>query len=333
MTTMRELILELPDQLRWAAELDPPAIPEANEILVSAMGGSAVGATVAAAVAEEAGHRIAVHRSYGLPGWAASHRPLVLAVSHSGDTEETLDAVEVAGAASLPIAAVTTGGRLADLAEAAGWPLVRVPPGPQPRAAMGYLTGAILRLAEAAGMVPRQGASLHEAADVVDRILGGGDGPGFDLAADLAAALDGRVAVICGGDGVGAVAAGRWKTQINENGKAPAYSAVLPELDHNEVVGWEAFPRLSQDRFGLVWLHDAGEHPRVTARARITAELLDGRVGAAGDVYSVGAGVLARIFSLTVIGDLVSDAIAARAGVDPMPVDVISDLKKRLADE
>jgi glucose/mannose-6-phosphate isomerase len=330
---MRELILELPDQLRWAAQLDSPAVPEADEMLVAAMGGSAIGAAVAAVVAETSGRRIGVHRSYGLPGWSERHRPLVAAVSHSGNTEETLDAVAVADAAGLPIVAATTGGRLAELARSGGWPLISVPSGPQPRAAMGYLTGAILRLAEAAGLVPPQGEALHEAADVVERILGGGDGPGFDLAADLAAALDGRVAVICGGEGVGAVAAGRWKTQINENGKAPAYAAVLPELDHNEVVGWEAFPRLSENRFGLVWLHDAAEHPRVEARARITAELLDGRVGMAGDVYSVGAGVLARVFSLTVIGDLVSDAIAARAGFDPMPVDVIEDLKKRLADE
>jgi glucose/mannose-6-phosphate isomerase len=219
------------------------------------------------------------------------------------------------------------------MAADAGWPIVRVPHGPQPRAAMGYLTGAALRVVEAAGLVPPQGAALGEAADVVDRILEGGDGPGFGLADDLAAALDGRVAVICGGEGAGAVAAGRWKTQINENGKAPAYAAVLPELDHNEVVGWEAFPRLSEDRFGLVWLHDAGDHPRVAARARITAELLDGKVGSAGDVYSVGTGLLARVFSLTVVGDLVSDAIATRAGVDPMPVEVIAELKKRLADE
>ena len=333
MTTMRELILELPDQLRWAADLDVAAVPSADEVLVTAMGGSAVGGTVAAAVAEAAGRRISIHRSYGLPGWAAAHRPLVIGVSHSGNTEETLDAIAAATAGDLPIAVATTGGTLADRADANGWPVVSVPAGPQPRAAMGYLTGAILRIAESAGIVGPQSESLREAADVVDRLLGGGNGPGIGLAADLAEALDGRITVVYGGEGIGAVAAGRWKAQINENGKAPAYTGTLPELDHNEVVGWEAFPTLSRDRIGLVWLHDSGDDPRVAARARITAELVDGRAGIAGDVHSIGESVLARIFSLTVVGDLVSEAIAERAGVDPMPVDIITELKQRLSHE
>ncbi len=332
MTTMRDLILEFPDQLRWAADLEPPEVSPAEEAVVAAMGGSAVGGTVASLVAASAKRRVAVHRSYGLPGWVERHRPLVLAVSHSGDTEETLDALDAALAMELPVAGVATGGRVSELLSGR-MPLVAVPPGPQPRAAMGYLTGAMLRVLESAGIVPEQSGPLHEAADVVERILGGGDGPGFALADDLAETLDGRVTVIYGGAGVGSVAAGRWKAQINENAKAPAYVGELPELDHNEVVGWEAFPGLGRDRLRVVWLHDAEDHPRIAARARITAELIDGLVGIAGSVSSAGTGVLARVFSLTIVGDLVSEALAQRAGVDPMPVDIITELKNRLAQE
>ncbi|MDX1690541.1 MAG: bifunctional phosphoglucose/phosphomannose isomerase [Acidimicrobiia bacterium] len=330
---MRDLILGLPEQLRWAARLDVSGVPAADEALVVAMGGSAIGGDVASVIAAEAGRRLSVHRGYGLPGWAARHRPLVVAVSHSGATEETLDAVDAARDAGLDVAAVTTGGVLGDRAAGSGWARVEVPDGPQPRAAMGSLTGAVLRVAEGAGLLPPQADALEEAADVVDRLLGGGDGPGVGLADDLAEALEGRVAVVYGGAGPGAVAARRWKTQINENAKAPAYAGEVPEIDHNEVVGWEAVPGLSLDRIGIVWLRDAGDHPRVDARVRVTAEVIDELVTTAGEVWSTGSGTLARLFSLSVIGDLVSDALAARAGVDPMPVDVITELKERLARE
>jgi glucose/mannose-6-phosphate isomerase len=268
-----------------------------------------------------------------MPGWVAAARPLVVAVSHSGNTEETLDAVEAATTSDLTVAAVTTGGRMADLAEAAAWPLVMAPAGPQPRAAVGYLTGGVLRVLQAAGLLPDQVPALREAAEVVEMLLGGGIGPGVALADDLADALAGRVAVIYGGHGAGAVAANRWKTQINENGKAIASWSEFPELDHNEIVGWTAFPELSAERIGVVFLHVPGEHPRIALRSRITRELMEDRAGVAGEVHAQGEHLLARLFSLIVIGDLVSVSIAERAGADPMPVDVIEDLKRRLAAE
>ena len=138
---------------------------------------------------------------------------------------------------------------------------------------------------------------------------------------------------IYGGSGAGAVAANRWKTQINENGKAPAYWSEFPELDHNEIVGWTAFPDLSAERMGVVFLHVPGEHPRIALRARITMALIEDRAGIAGEVHAQGEHLLARLFSLIVVGDLVSVSIAQRAGVDPMPVDIIEDLKRRLAAE
>jgi glucose/mannose-6-phosphate isomerase len=141
------------------------------------------------------------------------------------------------------------------------------------------------------------------------------------------------VAVVVGGHGIGEVAANRWKTQINENGKAPAFWSVLPELDHNEIVGWTAWPDLSRDRIGVVWLRDPREHPRVALRSRITEELIRETTGITGEVMAVGEGALARLFGLIVIGDLVSVAIAERAGADPMPVNVIEDLKARLVEE
>jgi glucose/mannose-6-phosphate isomerase len=330
---MRALIGTLPDQLRWAADLEIPPVPTAAEALVAGMGGSGIAGSIAGVVAGAAGRRLGVHRSYGLPSWAAACGPLVVIVSHSGDTEEALSAAEEAGRLGLARAAVTTGGRLAGLAAAEGFPAVITPAVPQPRAAVGYLTGAVVRLLEAAGILPAQSPGLGEAADVVARLLDGGGGAAVALADDLAAALDRRLVVIYGAEGVPGVAAYRWKTQINENGKAIAYCSEFPELDHNEIEAWAAYPDLARDRVGIVWLHDPAEDPRLARRVQVSRGLLEGRVGLAGEVHAQGKGPLARLFSLTLVGDLVAVSLAERAGVDPVKVEVIAALKEQLAGE
>ena len=328
MTTMRELIAELPHQLRWAAEMAPPDVPFAEEALIVGMGGSGVAGDVAAVFAAAHGRRVAVHKSYGLPGWAAAARPLVIGVSHSGNTEETLSAVEATITEGLPVATTSTGGALVDLAGEYGIAHVLIPEGPQPRAAMGQLSGAVLRLLESAGVIGATATGLLEAAEVVEGLLAGKAQQEAEAIAD---ALSGRITVVYGATGIAATAAGRWKTQINENSKAPAYWSAFPELNHNELVGWTAHPRLGADAVGVVFLSDAGDDDRIGRRARLTRELMDG-VAIAGEVTAQGEGVLARLFSLVVVGDLVSVALAEKAGVDPMPVEVIEELKKRLAE-
>jgi glucose/mannose-6-phosphate isomerase len=328
MTTMRELVRELPTQLRWASELDTPVVPTADAAIVAGMGGSGISGDAAAVVAAGAGSRITVHKSYGLPSWAADE--LVIAVSHSGNTEETNSAIDEALARGIDLIGITTGGRVAERSASDGFDQVTIPAGPQPRAAFGYLAGAVLKVLEGAGVVPPQSAALAEAADVVEGILDG-DGPG--MAEEIAAGLAGRFAVIYGGTGAAEVAANRWKTQINENSKAPAAWIPLPEGNHNDIVAWTAHPELSAAAVGTVFLHDSGDHPRTAQRGRFTQELMAPMVPTAGVVESVGVGPLARLFSLVAIGDLVSVALADRSGVDPMPVDVIQELKARLAQE
>ena len=326
---MRDLIAELPQQLRWAAALDVPDVADAREAVVTGMGGSGMAGDIAALVAESQGRRVVVHKGYDMPGWVGADQ-LVVAVSHSGNTEETSSALTRALDLGATTVAVATGGEMAGRAGSEGVPFVPVPPGPQPRAAVGYLSGAVLRVLEAAGVVESQVEGLEEAADVVTSLL---EGAGPALAADLADALRDRVAVVYGGGGPTSVAAGRWKTQINENAKAPAYVATLPEADHNEIVGWTTYPDISADAVGVVFLRDRDGDPRVERRVDLTRELMEDGVGIAGEVYASGDGILARVFSLVVIGDLVSVAIAEQAGVDPMPVDVIERLKLRLKDD
>ncbi|MBI5156544.1 MAG: bifunctional phosphoglucose/phosphomannose isomerase [Acidimicrobiia bacterium] len=328
MSLMRRLIDELPAQLRWAAAAEVPELALATEGLVLGMGGSGFAGDVAAVFAEAQGVRVAVHKGYGLPGWAAAGHIAVVAVSHSGNTEETLSGVEAAHTAGLAVAATATGGVLAQRASEWSLPYLAVPPGAQPRAAAGYLAGATLRLLESAGVVTGTVAALTEAADVAEALLAG-DAPA--VAGEVAASLRGRIGIIYGSGPLTAAAAGRWKAQLNENGKVPAWWSVLPELDHNEIVGWAALPAIGSDAVGVVFLHDGGEDARTHRRAQLTAELM-APVHVAGTVASRGAGPLARLFSLVVVGDLVSVAVAEQAGIDPVPVAVIERLKKALAE-
>jgi glucose/mannose-6-phosphate isomerase len=324
---MMELVAALPDQLRWAASVDPPPMDPATTALVAGMGGSGISGDVASVIAAAEGRRVTVHKSYGLPGWAESET--LIAVSHSGNTEETIAAFEAARRAGMATGSVSTGGRLAAAAAEAGAPHLTIPDSPQPRAAFGHLAGAVLRLLERAGVLGPQSAALLEAAEVVEELLAG---PGKDVADRVADAALGRLVVVYGADGLGAVAAGRWKTQINENAKTPAYWATLPEANHNEIVGWTARPGLAASAIAAVFLEDPDDHPRVRLRSRLTRELMDGVVPVAGVVQSHGSGTLARLMSLAVIGDLVSVRLAEAAGVDPVPVDVIEELKRRLAE-
>jgi glucose/mannose-6-phosphate isomerase len=327
--TMRDLVAELPEQMRWAAGVAVPPIPSRPEALVVGMGGSGIAGNAAAAVAAASGARVGVHKGYGVPGWVGPARPLVVAVSHSGNTEETLAAVHAALGAGCPVAAVTTGGELTTLAGDRDLPLVQVPAGPQPRAAFGYLAGAVVRVLGAAGILPDRRSEMLDTAGLLEDSLGGSAQQEADGLAD---ALDGRATLIYGATPPASVAANRWKTQINENSKAPAFWSDLPELDHNELVGWTAYPEWSQESVGVVALRDPdGESARMKLRFDVTLDVMRPQVHLAGSVRSQGSGTLPRLFSLVLVGDLLSVTLADRAGIDPMPVEAIESLKRRLS--
>ena len=324
---MREMIGGFGSQLRWAAEVDPPVLEGLEHLLVAGMGGSGISADFAAALSNRP---LAVHKTYGLPAWAAGTRPQVIALSYSGNTEETLSVVEAAIKAGLTPAVVTSGGTLAEWAGRGGWPSIGVPPGLQPRAALGYLLGSLLRLL-GPGVVGVTSEHLHAAAQTADTVVGPG-GVGWGLAGDLAQGLEGRIVGVYAGTGLAGPVAQRWKTQINENAKWPAWYSLLPELDHNEIVSWTSLATLTRRRVGIVALRDRGEPPGVAARFAHTAEVTGGDVNWVGEVWSQGDSPLERMVSLTAMGDLVSLELAIRAGVDPVPVAAIEDLKRRLAE-
>ena len=325
--TMFDDILGLPDQLRWGTELEVKPVRTDGPVVLLGMGGSAMAAAIATLGASTR-RPMFVHRGYGLPVWAVDSQATVIAISYSGNTEEVLSGVDVAIASRLPIAAIASGGRLGEIAIERDLPYAEVPGGLQPRAGVGYQTAAVAATLDAAGLSSNRRESLIEAADVVEELLGAGRGGAVVLGRDLAEGLDNRTAVIYGGRGVGETAAYRWKTQINENAKRPAFSGTVPEMNHNELEGWRPG---DGEHFGVIYLRDAGEHPAVARRLDLSGSVLSGSVHRVGDVRSAGQGPLARFFSLAVVGDVASVAMAAAEGIDPTPVKRLEEFKIMLA--
>jgi len=333
MSEMIDQIRSLGDQLRWASEVEPPHIGTFSEVLYAGMGGSGIAGDYAASIASPLGTRVVVHKGYGpIPAWSIRVRPLMIAASYSGNTEETLDMVTSAAESGLPVATVTTGGRLGELTAQNHWPTIVVPGGFQPRAAAGYKIGAVVRLLEGAKSLDDHRLAFLEAADLADAMTSEGSDSWLQASA-IAEALSGRIPIIYGGGPVSSVVAQRWKTQINENAKVPAWYSALPELDHNEIVGWETLPELTAENLGVVVLTDETDHDRVRRRISHTRDLTSDAVPWVGEVGSRGSSRLARLVSLTVVGDLVSWMLAERLGVDPTPVATIEKLKKLLTED
>ncbi|MEX1249328.1 MAG: bifunctional phosphoglucose/phosphomannose isomerase [Acidimicrobiia bacterium] len=327
------MIRSLGAQLRWAAELSVPELDHHEDFVIAGMGGSGIAGDYVAAVTDQTTVRAAGHKDYApLPGWVSRISPLVIGVSYSGNTEETLSVVDEAKSAGLPIVAITTGGALKERAAGSGWPTIDIPSGLQPRAALGYLFGATLRVVGASSGVSDFVDDLNEAAGVADEITTEGS-TAWQSAEQIAAELADRASIIYGGGTISGTAAQRWKTQINENAKMPAWWSVLPELDHNEIVSWETLQQMTLEKVAIVGLSDASDAARVEHRYRHTRNLTEDAVPWAGRVRSTGRSSAARIISLTAVGDLVSWMLAENAGVDPVPVGTIEKLKKLLVED
>ena len=332
---MRGAIRAFPDHLLdgWQRGADADFGLDAgdlNGVVVCGMGGSAIGADlVRALAAPEARVPVAVNRAYGLPGWVGEST-LVIASSYSGGTEETLSALDEAEASGARTAAVTSGGDLADRMDVGR--TVRIPGGLQPRAALGYSLGVLLRAFRDAGQLSLpddafltalgQAKERAEAYDQDDR---------HNLAREVSGSLEGRLPVIYTGPGLLEPVGMRWRTQIHENAKHPAVGNVFPELDHNEIMGFESAPAEVVGKMEVVLLSDREDHRQVRRRFEITRELVAKRVAGWREVESEGESRLGRMLSLVQLGDWASFWLAMRKGVDPTPVETIQKLKGVLA--
>ncbi len=304
---------------------------DVDAIVVLAMGGSAIGAElVAAAAGDRLRVPLSVHRDYGLPA-GIGPRTLVIAASHSGETAETLSGFAAARERGLPLAVVTTGGRLATGAADAGLPLLRYKLGGQPRAAIGFGVGLVHELLSRANLIADPD-SLGTAATALEELLDR-TGPSVETDANpakqLAWSVFGRIPVIYG-HGLMAAVAHRWKTQMNENAKAWASYEPMPEANHNAIEG-SLNPRELGDALYVVQLRDREEPEAIAERYRVVEELLGERATNRSQVWAEGLTPLARVLTSVAYGDLVSVYLAILYQTDPTPVTLLAMLKERLA--
>ena len=302
-------------------------------VIVCGMGGSAIGGDVVGACLDGLPVPYQVVRGYELPAWV-SERTLVFAVSYSGNTEETLACVARALARGCRPVCVASGGRLSELAGQRDLPLVTVPADLQPRAAIGFLSTPIGVALEVAGLASGFDEQVAEAIEVIAEL-------GAELVPEVAdddneAKTIARRLLNClpvvYGAGVTAPAARRWKGQLNENAKTPAFFNELPELDHNELAGWATNPGVA-GRVVLVLLDDPVGDERLRRRLALTAASVQPRVAGVARVVARGVLPLARLVLSAYVGDFASLYLALLYGVDPGPVEVLEDLKARLSGE
>ena len=333
-TAQNAEVLDLGTHLRdalWRVESSGAAPVDAPAgLIVAGMGGSAVGGRLAAAaVGPRLTRPMAITDGYALPGWAGP-QTLVLCSSYSGGTEETLACYDEASERGAPRIVATTGGELAERARRDRVPVIPIPGGFQPRAAVGYLLVAALEAARLAGAAPSLADEVEAAAALAETLAAewGPDGREDGEAKTIARALHGTVPVV-GGAELAAAAAYRWKCQVNENAALPAFAFSLPEAGHNEIVGWEAARSLG--RFGVVLLEDPQAHPRNRLRTELTGELAEAGAEVVLHASARGESRLERLVSLVLLGDLVSIYLAVLRGEDPVDVGPIDSLKAELA--
>lgn len=308
----------------------PPKFTPSN-MVICGMGGSAIGGDL---LGEWLSHvtsvPIEVRRSYSMP-LSVSKGSLVIVASYSGNTEETLSMLEDSRRRGAKVVAISSGGKLAEICESVGIPFARVASGLVPRASLGYMFGAMAGIVEHAGIAPVEPefAESFKVLGETSRVCAPSAGTIENPAKRLAHELFGTVPVVAG-YGISSPVAKRWANQLSENGKAMAFSTELPEMGHNEIVGWMRDPR--SQGFSAVFLEHDLQTPAMQRRLKVTKAMMSRR----SSVFSVrgsGACVLAQMLSLVMVGDYVSAYLGVLRNEDPSSTEPIEELKAALANK
>lgn len=360
-SNMIELLEEFPQKMRDALRLgeqftiltnllpDPTFVPASatptsttstftpdqsfKDIVVLGMGGSAVGGDLLSNyLADELLIPIVVIRGYDIPKFVDVNS-LVFAVSYSGNTEETLSALKKCLGAKARVIALTSGGKLATLARENNFSVIKVPAGIQPRAAISYLFFPIVKALERLGLIKERSGEIEETYNILQKLsreYGAKSPSKNNLAKKVALSLYQHLPLVYGSEGLLEAVAMRWKTQINENSKWPCFWNVFPELDHNEIVGYEIENNINREA-KIIYLQDKEGLFRVEQRREITRKIIEDKVAEFIVCPTKGKGKMSRMFSLIFLGDLTSYYLAILNQVDPSPVACIEDLKNELA--
>lgn len=314
---MLDAIKSFPKQCRDALSLPRGISVSRNikKIVVAGMGGSAIGGDLLKTFMRNSKIPVYVSRSYKVPGFVDSDT-LVFIVSYSGNTEETYSSYLDAYEKKAKIIAITSGGKIADECEKT----IKISAGLQPRAALGYLFFPMLGILHNSGIVKITNHDLNEMLELVKETEDFNE-----EGRALSKKLRDKIPIIYASEKLMPVAM-RWKTQINENAKLPAFFNTFSEMNHNEIAS-----TIGMDmRFKVIILRDKNDHPQIKKRMDFCKKIME-QYAEVEEVHTQGNGMLARIFSAILLGDFMSYHLAIWNRVDPSPVEAIEDLKKQLA--
>jgi glucose/mannose-6-phosphate isomerase len=330
------LVDKLPQMMEegWnkAQSTDIPDVDGIKNIVISGMGGSAISGDIAFVTLRNISKvPIYVNRNYTCPQFVSSET-LFIALSYSGNTEETLSSLKEAITKKAKIICVTSGGEVKALAGKENIPFVEIPGGLPPRAALGYLLSPLLnilsRIGIAAGIKEDFDAAIRSMKQL-QRKYGVASHYRENEVKQMAVRLFKKIPVVMSVDGTTSAAGLRWKTQINENSKMTVLFTAFPELNHNDMVNFGAL-KTGGHNYSFVVLRDEGDTERMKRRIETTKSLISSHVGGIAEIWSQGKSAFERIMSLIIFGDYLSVYLAVLNGVDPTPVDIIERLKKEL---
>ncbi len=336
---MAGAIMGLPEQCLEAKRIVqkaplPQGLGHFQNVIITGLGGSAIGGDLVKSCFEDCLQiPVIVNRDYTIPAFAGEDT-LVVASSYSGNTEETLSAYNNAIKNGCKTVAITTGGKLAQIAAENGTPVITIPGGLQPRAAIGMSFVPMLYLFNRLGLLDVTDSQFNEMIDILREIreeMNPEVSEENNFAKQLASKVYGKIPVVYGSQGWKGIVAYRWKCQFNENSKNICYDNAFPELNHNEIVGTEA-PANLLEQTEVINLRDADDSKAISVRVDVTSEIIRSRGAGVNDIWTRGDYRLAQMFSLIYTGDYVSYYLAILNEIDPSPVKAIKHLKSKLAE-
>ena len=329
---MIEHVLDLGNQLKKELETSTDFVNDSyNDLLIVGMGGSGVAGDVLKLILNETTQiNVEVRKAYGIPEVIADRRPKCLFISYSGNTEETVEAVNDAIKYKLDWSVISSGGQLLELATEHKRQFVKVPPGLQPRAAFGLMTKAVMHYVSSdidgkyLEMCNQAGEYLNEA------LTNQSENELLSQALQISKEINSKTSVIYGGTPLTYLVAQRWKTQINENAKSKAFVGYMPEVHHNEILSWEANKEGSKNNYQLLFLRSPKENSQISKRFELTKEIIGDKVNISEVENISSENIISNLFHLTLIGDLASVYMAKNLDIDPYDITAIENLKKLL---
>ena len=323
---MKQAIENFAKQFAWQPQIDnEDKLMRQEKIIICGMGGSHLAADILKDIRPDL--RIRVHRSYGLPQWSLPElkKSLIILSSYSGNTEEVLDAYQAAKKSGLAMAVISVGGKLIDLAQSDGVAFVRMPDtGIQPRLALGFSFLGLLKLL---GLEELQAQAKELSGVLEPKKLAA-------LGQEMAEKIYQKVPVVYSSENNYSVAY-NWKIKLNETGKIPAFYNLLPELNHNEMNGFDVKDSIRDlaSVFCFIFLKDSDDHPRIAKRFEVLQKLYKDRRLSVMEMKLEGANRLEKIFSSLLLADWTAYYIADKYGLESEQVPMVEEFKKMIKDQ